>query len=69
MSSAFPANLLQCLNNLEVLEVRNCDSLEEVLHLEELNVDEEHFGPLFPTLLDLKLIARSPKTQKILQLH
>ncbi|XP_052287405.1 uncharacterized protein LOC107176339 [Citrus sinensis] len=56
MSSAFPANLLQCLNNLEVLEVRNCDSLEEVLHLEELNVDEEHFGPLFPTLLDLKLI-------------
>ncbi|KAH9687030.1 Disease resistance protein [Citrus sinensis] len=30
MSSAIPANLIRCLNNLASLEVRNCDSLEEV---------------------------------------
>ncbi|GAY68636.1 hypothetical protein CUMW_265670 [Citrus unshiu] len=56
MSSAIPANLLRCLNNLEWLAVRNCDSLEEVLHLEELSAKEEHIGPLFPRLLSLKLI-------------
>ncbi|GAY33111.1 hypothetical protein CUMW_274640 [Citrus unshiu] len=56
MSSAIPANLLRCLNNLEWLEVRNCDSLEEVLHLEELNADKEHIGPLFPSLSGLRLI-------------
>ncbi|GAY67268.1 hypothetical protein CUMW_255230, partial [Citrus unshiu] len=56
MSSAIPANLIQCLNNLEWLEVRNCDSLEEVLHLEELNAKEEHIGPLFPDLFRLSLI-------------
>ncbi|KAH9752942.1 Disease resistance protein [Citrus sinensis] len=56
MSSAIPANLLRCLNNLRYLEVRNCDSLEEVLHLEELNAKEEHIGPLFPRLSWLRLI-------------
>ncbi|KAH9686944.1 AAA domain-containing protein [Citrus sinensis] len=56
MSSAIPANLLRCLNNLRWLEVRNCDSLEEVLHLEELSAKEEHIGPLFPRLLSLRLI-------------
>ncbi|KDO36175.1 hypothetical protein CISIN_1g043967mg, partial [Citrus sinensis] len=56
MSSAIPANLLRCLNNLRYLEVRNCDSLEEVLHLEELNADKEHIGPLFPSLSGLRLI-------------
>ncbi|KAH9753062.1 Disease resistance protein [Citrus sinensis] len=56
MSSAIPANLLRCLNNLEWLEVRNCDSLEEVLHLEVLNADKEHIGPLFPKLFELRLI-------------
>ncbi|KAH9687079.1 AAA domain-containing protein [Citrus sinensis] len=56
MSSAIPANLLRCLNNLVYLEVRNCDSLEEVLHLEELiNADKEHIGPLFPKLFKLRL--------------
>ncbi|KAH9752997.1 hypothetical protein KPL71_014925 [Citrus sinensis] len=56
MSSAIPANLLRCLNNLVYLEVRNCDSLEEVLHLEELiNADKEHIGPLFPKLFKLGL--------------
>ncbi|KDO41148.1 hypothetical protein CISIN_1g037794mg, partial [Citrus sinensis] len=56
MSSAIPANLLRCLSNLRWLEVRNCDSLEEVLHLEELNADKEHIGPLFPRLFILRLI-------------
>ncbi|GAY43945.1 hypothetical protein CUMW_078500 [Citrus unshiu] len=56
MSSAIPANLLRCLNNLRYLEVRNCDSLEEVLHLEELSAKEEHIGPLFPSLSWLRLI-------------
>ncbi|KAH9671956.1 Disease resistance protein [Citrus sinensis] len=55
MSSAIPANLLRCLNNLERLKVRNCDSLEEVFHLEDVNADE-HFGPLFPKLYELELI-------------
>ena len=54
MSSAIPANLLRCLNNLMDLEVRNCDSLAEVLHLEELSVDKEHIGPLFPKLFRAK---------------
>ncbi|KAH9687095.1 Disease resistance protein [Citrus sinensis] len=56
MSSAIPANLLRCLNNLQWLEVRNCDSIEEVLHLEEQNADKEHRGPLFPKLYGLRLI-------------
>ncbi|GAY62528.1 hypothetical protein CUMW_218530, partial [Citrus unshiu] len=56
MSSAIPVNLLRCLNNLQWLEVRNCDSLEEVLHLEELNADGEHIGPQFPRLYSLRLI-------------
>ncbi|GAY69457.1 hypothetical protein CUMW_272160, partial [Citrus unshiu] len=56
MSSAIPANLLRCLNNLRCLEVRNCDSIEEVLHLEELNADKEHISPLFPKLSELRLI-------------
>ncbi|GAY66520.1 hypothetical protein CUMW_249360 [Citrus unshiu] len=56
MSSAIPANLIRCLNNLASLEVRNCDSLEEVLHLEELNADKEHLCPLFPKLFSLRLI-------------
>ncbi|KAH9686973.1 Disease resistance protein [Citrus sinensis] len=56
MSSAIPANLLRCLNNLEWLEVRNCDSIEEVFHLEELNADKEHIGPPFPKLSELRLI-------------
>ncbi|GAY62525.1 hypothetical protein CUMW_218490, partial [Citrus unshiu] len=56
MSSAIPVNLLRCLNNLGWLEVRNCDSLEEVFHLEELSAKEEHIGPLFPSLSWLRLI-------------
>ncbi|KAL9451053.1 hypothetical protein AB3S75_012745 [Citrus x aurantiifolia] len=64
MSSAIPANLIRCLNNLRYLEVRNCDSLEEVLHLEELiNADKEHIGPLFPKLSWLTLIDR-PKLKR-----
>ena len=55
MSSAIPANLLRCLNNLERLKVRNCDSLEEVFQLEDVNADE-HFGPVFPKLYELELI-------------
>ncbi|KAH9752927.1 Disease resistance protein [Citrus sinensis] len=49
MSSAIPANLLRCLNNLMDLEVRNCDSLAEVA---------------FPQLMELKL-SRLHKVQHL----
>ena len=39
ISSAISGNLLQHLNSLEKLHVRNGDSLEEVFDLEELNAD------------------------------
>ena len=67
MSSAIPANLLRYLNKLEDLVVSNCDSLEEVLHLEELNADVAYFG-IFPSICYPKLIDL-PKLKKILQFH
>ncbi|TXG49631.1 hypothetical protein EZV62_025506 [Acer yangbiense] len=36
---AISDNLLRCLNSLETLDVRNCDLLQEVFDLEELNAD------------------------------
>ncbi|KAL9459743.1 hypothetical protein AB3S75_003025 [Citrus x aurantiifolia] len=55
MSSAIPANLLRYLNKLDRLVVSKCDSLEEVLHLEELNAGVAYFGK-FPSIRYLKLI-------------
>ncbi|TXG58227.1 hypothetical protein EZV62_016056 [Acer yangbiense] len=40
ISSVISGNLLWCLNNLKRLDVRYCESLEEVFDLEELNADE-----------------------------
>lgn len=58
--SAFLANLLRFLNNLKFLKVRNCDSLKEMFHLEEI---DEHFRPLFPNLVTLEL-EDLPKTKR-----
>ncbi|CAK7340829.1 unnamed protein product [Dovyalis caffra] len=44
--SAISSNLLLSLNNLEELDVRNCESLEEVFNLEGLNSDQGHVGLL-----------------------
>ncbi|KAH7553365.1 hypothetical protein JRO89_XS12G0002600 [Xanthoceras sorbifolium] len=38
-SSAISGNLLKCLNSLNKLVVRNCETLEEVFDLEELNAN------------------------------
>ncbi|KAJ4721023.1 Disease resistance protein [Melia azedarach] len=54
MLSAIPANWLPFLSNLNFLEVRNCNSVEEVVHLEELNADENNVL-LFPNLKTLYL--------------
>ncbi|KAJ4721028.1 Disease resistance protein [Melia azedarach] len=54
MLSAIPANLQPFLSNLKILEVRNCNSVEEVVHLEELNADENNVL-LFPNLKTLYL--------------
>ncbi|WKA03297.1 hypothetical protein VitviT2T_021415 [Vitis vinifera] len=48
----FPPSLLQ---NLQELTVENCDKLEQVFDLEELNVDDGHVG-LLPKLGKLRLI-------------
>ncbi|KAG8661227.1 hypothetical protein MANES_02G215400v8 [Manihot esculenta] len=53
-SVAVPSNLLPILNDLEKLEVRNCDSVEQVFGLEWPNFDGP-FGNLFK-LSELKLI-------------
>uniref|UniRef100_A0A2C9WG31 AAA+ ATPase domain-containing protein n=1 Tax=Manihot esculenta TaxID=3983 RepID=A0A2C9WG31_MANES len=53
-SIAVPSNLLPILNDLEKLEVRNCDSVEQVFGLERPNFDGP-FGNLF-NLSELKLI-------------
>ncbi|KAG8661263.1 hypothetical protein MANES_02G215700v8 [Manihot esculenta] len=53
-SIVVPSNLLPILNDLEKLEVRNCDSVEQVFGLEWPNFDGP-FGNLFK-LSELKLI-------------
>ncbi|KAJ6359843.1 hypothetical protein OIU77_003950 [Salix suchowensis] len=55
VSNAIPSNLLQFMNNLRHLYVRNCDSLEEVFDLEGLNAEEGHAQRL-PNLKELQLI-------------
>ncbi|KAJ4721026.1 Disease resistance protein [Melia azedarach] len=54
MSSAIPANLLPFLKELMTLEVKNCNLVEEVVHLEELNADVNNVL-LFPKLKTLYL--------------
>ncbi|CAK7340800.1 unnamed protein product [Dovyalis caffra] len=55
VSNAISSNLLQFMNNLRHLYVRNCDSLEEVFDLEGLNAEEGH-ARLLPNLKELQLI-------------
>ncbi|KAK1562246.1 hypothetical protein Q3G72_008694 [Acer saccharum] len=63
ISSAISGNLLQHLNSLEKLHVRNGDSLEEVFDLEELNADGdlkiEGTNQRFPNLDELQLSGKA----------
>ncbi|GMY19447.1 probable disease resistance protein At4g27220 [Fagus crenata] len=38
--SFFPSNMIECLKNLEVIELKWCHSIEAIFQLEELNVEE-----------------------------
>ncbi|KAG6751661.1 hypothetical protein NC652_030745 [Populus alba x Populus x berolinensis] len=55
VSNAIPSNLLQFMNNLRHLYVRNCRSLKVVFDLEGLNAEEGH-AKLLPNLKELQLI-------------
>ncbi|KAG8661242.1 hypothetical protein MANES_02G215605v8 [Manihot esculenta] len=65
-SIVVPSNLLPILNDLEKLEVRNCDSVEQVFGLEWPNFDGP-FGNLFK-LRELKLI-NLPINLKLLKIY
>uniref|UniRef100_A0A2N9G5R2 Uncharacterized protein n=1 Tax=Fagus sylvatica TaxID=28930 RepID=A0A2N9G5R2_FAGSY len=53
--SFFPSNMIECLKNLEVIELRGCHSIEAIFQLEELNVEENHVASVLNQLRDLKL--------------
>ncbi|KAK9996389.1 hypothetical protein SO802_021075 [Lithocarpus litseifolius] len=53
--SLFPSNLIECLKNLESVNLRWCDSIEVIFQLEELNVEESHVAPVLDQLRELHL--------------
>jgi hypothetical protein len=53
--SFFPSNMIECLKNLEVIELEKCHSIEAIFQLEELNVEENHVASVLNRLRDLKL--------------
>ena len=53
--SFFPSNMIECLKNLEVIELKGCHSIEAIFQLEELNVEENHVASVLNQLRDLKL--------------
>ena len=53
--SFFPSNMIECLKNLEVIELEGCLSIEAIFQLEELNVKENYVAPVLNQLRDLKL--------------
>uniref|UniRef100_A0A2N9GNC9 Uncharacterized protein n=1 Tax=Fagus sylvatica TaxID=28930 RepID=A0A2N9GNC9_FAGSY len=53
--SFFPSNMIECLKNLEVIELEECHSIEAIFQLEELNVEENHVASVLNQLRDLKL--------------
>uniref|UniRef100_A0A2N9GTG6 AAA+ ATPase domain-containing protein n=1 Tax=Fagus sylvatica TaxID=28930 RepID=A0A2N9GTG6_FAGSY len=53
--SFFPSNMIECLKNLEVIELEMCHSIEAIFQLEELNVEENHVASVLNQLRDLKL--------------
>ncbi|KAL6997800.1 hypothetical protein U1Q18_007925 [Sarracenia purpurea var. burkii] len=50
----FSPNLIECMQNLEILEVRRCQSVEVVFNLERLDVGEGHPAIALPCLKELK---------------
>ncbi|KAM3703298.1 hypothetical protein ACJW31_04G085600 [Castanea mollissima] len=53
--SLFPSNLIECLKNLESVNLRRCDSIKVVFQLEELNVEESQVAPVLDQLQKLHL--------------
>ena len=53
--SLFPSNLIECLKNLESVYLENCDSIEVIFQLEELNVEESFTAPVLDQLRKLHL--------------
>ena len=53
--SFFPSNMIECLKNLEVIELEKCHSIEAIFQLEELNVEENRVASVLNQLRDLKL--------------
>nr|POE70241.1 putative disease resistance protein [Quercus suber] len=53
--SLFPSNLIECLKNLESVDLERCDSIEVIFQLEELNVEESHVAPVLDQLRELYL--------------
>nr|XP_023924810.1 probable disease resistance protein At4g27220 [Quercus suber] len=54
--SLFPSHMIECLKNLESINLQNCGSLEVIFELEELNVGESHMASVLDQLR--KLILR-----------
>ena len=55
MWSLFPSHIIECLKNLESIEMRSCDAMEVIFQLEELNVEESHMVPVLDQLRNLNL--------------
>ena len=53
--SFFPSNMIECLKNLEVIELKECHSIEAIFQIEELNVEESHVASILDQLRKLKL--------------
>ncbi|KAM3738744.1 hypothetical protein ACB098_09G153300 [Castanea mollissima] len=53
--SLFPSHIIECLKNLESIELSHSDSLEVIFQLEELNVEESHMAPVLDQLRKLDL--------------
>ena len=53
--SFFPSHIIECLKNLESIELINVPSPEVLFQLEELNVEENHMAPVLDQLRKLIL--------------
>ncbi|XP_050245316.1 uncharacterized protein LOC126693402 [Quercus robur] len=53
--SLFPSHIIECLKNLELIELIDVPSLEVIFQLEELNVEESHMAPVLDQLRELDL--------------
>ena len=53
--SFFPSHIIECLKNLESIELINVPSPEVLFQLKELNVEENHMAPILDQLRKLIL--------------